>query len=112
MRDNDVWALDLRAGTWSNVRPGDTLNGRALGLCQFPADFTIPEADSPERRYGFAHVQDAEGAYILGGKTDCGNTNDVWRLRFDTDEWESLRTTTEGEACNRSGRTTCTELCF
>jgi len=109
---NDVWALDIMAGTWSNVRPGDTLNGRALGVCRFPADFTIPEADTPERRYGFAHVQDAEGAYIIGGKTDCGNTNDVWRLGFDTNEWESLRTTTEGEACNRSGRTTCTELCF
>ena len=88
------------------------MNGEALGICEFPADFTIPEEGSPERRYGFAHVTDEEGALIIGGKTDCGNTNDVWRLRFEDASWESLRPTTEGEACNRSGRTTCTELCF
>jgi hypothetical protein len=109
---NDVWSLDLVSRTWSNLRPGDTLNGMALGLCEFPPDFTIPEDGSPERRYGFAHVSDGSGALIVGGKTDCGNTNDVWRLDFEDASWESLRPTTEGEACNRSGRTTCTELCF
>ena len=109
---NDVWSLDLVTRSWTNLRPGDTLNGEALGICEFPADFTIPEEGSPERRYGFAHVTDEEGALIIGGKTDCGNTNDVWRLRFEDASWESLRPTTEGEACNRSGRTTCTELCF
>lgn len=109
---NDVWALDLAAGTWSEVRPGDTLNGAPSGLCMFPADFTIPEENAPERRYSFLHVQNATTAYVFGGKTDCGNVNDVWSLALADGAWTLLRATTAGEACNRTGRTDCTTLCY
>ncbi len=109
---NDVWALDLSAGTWSVVRDGDTLNGVSNGVCDFPSDFTIPEENSPERRYSFVHVQSSTTAYAFGGKTDCGNVNDVWALDLAAGTWRSVRPATGGEACNRTGRTGCTTLCF
>jgi N-acetylneuraminic acid mutarotase len=109
---NDVWALDLATRTWTQVRPGDTPNGMSSGFCDFPADFTIPEEGSPERRYAFARAQDATRAYVIGGKTDCGNVNDVWALHFGSGTWSLLRPTTGGEACNRSGRVGCTTLCY
>jgi hypothetical protein len=109
---NDVWAFDLAGGTWSNVRPGDTLNGRPLAMCNFPADFTIPEDGSPERRYSFVVAQTDTLGYAAFGKTDCGNINDVWSLDFASSAWELLRPPTGGEACNRTGSTTCSMLCF
>lgn len=109
---NDVWAFDLDDATWVNVRPGDTLNGRPLAMCNFPADFTIPEENSPERRYSGVAAQNAGIAYALFGKTDCGNINDVWALDMTTGVWELLRPPTGGEACNRSGAVMCSMLCF
>jgi hypothetical protein len=109
---NDVWALDLVAGGWTEIRPGDAPNGAPGGFCDFPADYTIPEENSPERRYAFVGAQDARRAYVVGGKTDCGNVNDVWALDFASGTWSLLRPTTGGEACNRSGRVGCTTLCY
>lgn len=109
---NDAWALDVATGAWTVLRPGDELNGMAAGRCDFPADFTIPEENSPERRYAFGRAWSAERAFVLGGKTDCGNVNDVWALDYETGAWERLRAPTGGEACNRSGRVGCTSLCF
>ncbi len=110
---NDVLAYDYAAGTWSSVRPGDTLNGVALGRCDFPNDFTLPEEGmpTPERRHSGVGTQSATRAFITMGKTDCGIINDVWALDFATGTWELLRTPTGGEACNRSGSTTCSTLC-
>ena len=110
--ENDVWAINLTSGAWTAIHPGDTLNGAPSGPCMFPADFTIPDEGSPERRYSMVTTQDGTTAYVTGGKTDCGNINDVWALDLATAEWTSLRPPTGGEACNRSGRTSCTTLCF
>jgi hypothetical protein len=109
---NDVHAFDVAAGTWSVVRAGDTLNGTPSGPCMFPADFTIPEDGTPERRYAFVRAEGASEGYVLFGKTDCGNINDVLRLSYATGEYEVLRPATTGEACNRTGRLDCTTLCF
>ena len=109
---NDVWSLDVASGTWSELRPGDTLNGRANGPCSFPADFTLPEPGAPERREIFAQAQSDTRGFVFGGKTDCGNINDVWSLEFASAEWELLRTPTAGEACNRSAAVNCSQLCF
>ena len=49
---------------------------------------------------------------IAGGKTDCGNVNDVWGLDLAAGTWNVLRAPTDGESCIRSGRTDCTTLCF
>jgi hypothetical protein len=110
--NNDVWACDLATGAWTELRPGDTLNGEPGGLCMFPADFTIPEEGSPERRYAFARGQDATRGFVVGGTTDCGATNDVVALDLATAEWTVVRPSAGGEACNRSGRVGCTTLCY
>jgi N-acetylneuraminic acid mutarotase len=109
---NDVWALSLLDNTWANLNEGDTLNGSASGQCDFPADFTLPEAGAPERRYAFARVQSAEAGFIFAGKTDCGAVNDVFKLTLENAQWTKLRPTSGGEACNRTGSTSCQSLCF
>jgi len=108
---NDVWALETATGTWTQIRPGDAPNAPSAGFCDFPSDFTIPEVGAPERRYGFARAQGPGTGYVLAGKTDCGNIDDVWGLDFASGGWTLLRPATSGEACNRSGRTGCTSLC-
>jgi hypothetical protein len=111
---NDVHAYDFATDAWSVVRPGDTLNGVGFGLCDFPDDFTLPEegTPTPERRHSYVHAQGDSLGFITMGKTDCGNINDVWALDLAAGTWESLRPPTGGEACNRSGATVCTTLCF
>jgi hypothetical protein len=106
---NDVWAFDVTTGEWATVHAGDALNG--VPGCPPATDFTIIEPDAPERRYSFAHVQDETGGYVLGGKADCGNLNDVQRLDLETGAWRQLRLSNGGVACPRTGRTTCTDLC-
>lgn len=109
---NDVWALDPAAGTWTVVHVGDQFNSGPAGMCDFPADFTIIEPDSPERRYSVGVAQTATGSFFFGGKADCGYLNDVWRYDFGTDAWELVRASTSGEVCLRTGRTDCGSLCF
>ncbi len=83
-------------------------------MCDFPPDFTIPEAGiyTPERRHSFVAAQSDTTGYVLFGKTDCGNINDVWALDLASGTWESRRPPTSGEACNRTGATSCAMLCF
>ena len=80
---------------------------------RFPNDFTLPEdgTPTPERRHSFMHAQTATSGFIAMGKTDCGIINDVWVLDLAAGIWETLRPPTGGEACNRSGATTCSSLC-
>ncbi len=109
---NDVWRFDLSTNTWTRAVFGDELNGSAIGPCMFPPDFTIPDTEAPERRHGFGIAQGEGRGYIAFGKTDCGNINDVWSLELESGTW-SLEgmAATAGEACNRSGIETCSNLC-
>ena len=110
---NDLFVLDLATTDWTPVTTGDELNGEPLGPCRFPADFTIPDTEAPERRHGFGYVQGGGTGYVIWGKGDCGNLNDVWAIDLASPEWALHgAATTAGEACNRSGSTMCTELCF
>ncbi len=111
--ENDLWTLDIATGTWTEVVPGDVHSGMAAGLCDFPADFTTPDLEAPERRHYFGTVQHDGAGYVVMGKTDCGNVNDVWRVDLSAPEWELFgQASTAGEACNRSGATNCSSLCF
>ncbi len=110
---NDLWALDLGSLTWTELQHGDTLNSRPLGMCRFPADFTTPDLNAPERRSAFAWAQSAGRGFVAFGSTDCGAVNDVWAADFASSRWELVgNNSTSGEACNRSGAVGCTELCF
>ena len=73
---------------------GDTYNRPAYGVCDFPADFTNVDPNSPERRAAAAWTLTDDNRFmVFGGKTDCGNANDVWALDLDTEASivESLR---------------------
>lgn len=110
---NDLWRLDLGSTTWTELRQGDVLNGMANGICDFPADFTTPDLDGPERRNFQGYAAGDGRAFISFGKTDCGNANDVWAIDLTAPDWALVgSTTTSGEACNRSGREDCASLCF
>ncbi|MCA9610058.1 MAG: hypothetical protein KC619_30890 [Myxococcales bacterium] len=109
---NDVHALDLGSGAWTEVHVGDTPNNPATGMCMFPADFTTLEDGTPERRYSVGLAQTGTLAYAFGGKADCGYLNDVWSIDVATGAWTRVRASTGGEVCLRTGRTDCTTLCF
>lgn len=111
---NDLSALDLATSRWAPVKVGDKLQGQSNGFCDFPPDFTAPDLGSPERRDGhFLGFDDVRGKFVaFGGKTDCGNVNDLWELDPATDAWTRLEPAFSGESCVRSGKQGCTSLCF
>ncbi len=109
---NDVYAYDPATGAWRELHPGDQLNARPDGFCDFPADFVTMESDSPERRHMFGAAIGPRFAYVTMGKTDCGNVNDVWSMDLSDGTWQMLSAATEGESCERRGDTDCTTLCF
>lgn len=109
---NDLWELDVATGAWTELRSGDVHNGEAR-VCELPADFTTQDLEAPERRELSAWVQSATEGYVIGGKTDCGNVNDIWRVDLAAPGWELVgQATTAGESCARSGNTSCAAYCF
>ena len=86
----------------------------AFGFCDFPADFTVPDLDAPERRYAGAAVLSEDALIIFGGKTDCGQVNDVWTWDLDDQSWTERSDATAGEVCERTFADPegCESLCF
>ncbi|MBX5480467.1 MAG: hypothetical protein IRZ16_01270 [Myxococcaceae bacterium] len=110
---NDLWSLDFASGTWTRLREGDVFNTAGAGFCDFPSDFVTPDPDSPERReaHGLVTVP-GRGIFLFGGRSDCGNLNDVWLLDPETATWRNQKPTFSGLSCQRSGKSGCTTLCF
>ena len=110
---NDVLTVDA-AGAVAQRREGDTLGTPGRGFCDFPADFARIDDASPERRSAFVLAEDPARGRVLvyGGKTDCGTASDLWALDLGTLAWSTLRGTTDGLACARSGRENCSALCL
>ncbi|MFM2153859.1 MAG: hypothetical protein RL199_2294 [Pseudomonadota bacterium] len=111
---NDLSAFDAAQGRWSEARTGDVLQGAPRGFCDFPADFTRPDLAAPERRDGhFIGWDETRKLFVtFGGKTDCGNINDVWELDPAANTWAQAVPAFSGESCVRSGKKDCTSLCF
>lgn len=110
---NDTWTLDPSTGQWTQHLEGDVWNKPANGFCDFPADFTVIEPESPERRNGHLFVSGPTAAYTMGGKTDCGVVDDLARFNLEAGEWEVLTRATAGEVCLRKGGgDTCSSLCL
>lgn len=109
---NDVIALTAD-GVARVLRPGDRLVQAGNGFCDFPANFTAPDMDGPERRsaFVFAHDPMRNRALVYGGKTDCGLAGDVWAIDLGTGAWSPQRATSDGLSCVRAGRTGCSALC-
>lgn len=119
---NDVLALDLPADgtvpppgalTWQALHEGDVFQAPSKGACDFPADFVIPEAASPERRsaFAFAPLASGEAFIVFGGDSDCGRLSDAWWYDTRTDAWSPVVQSLPGLTCLRTGNPSCKSLC-
>jgi N-acetylneuraminic acid mutarotase len=111
---NQLWVFDLSSNSWSQVEQGDTYENPAFGFCDFPSDFTDPDFDAPERRYFGAAALSQDSMYIFGGKTDCGQVNDMWSWDLEDQTWTERSDATFGEICARTfaDPASCESLCF
>lgn len=112
---NDVWVFDTQALQWERKRPGDTGTGQGCArFCSCSPDFVTVDKESPERReyHTFVPVIGETQALLFGGKTDCGYIDDTWSLDLNTLVWSKINDASKGEACKRTGRANCTELCY
>lgn len=119
---NDVLALELPSdGTlpnaplvWEHAIVGDRFNAPSLGMCNFPADFVVPDPESIERRSGFAFapVAGGEAFVVFGGDSDCGRLSDAWWYDARHDTWTPIAESLPGLTCPRMGNpASCKSLC-
>jgi hypothetical protein len=111
---NQLWAFDLSENSWTELEQGDVYANPAFGFCDFPADFAEPDLEAPERRYAGAAALSDESLIIFGGKTDCGQVNDLWTWSLDDASWTERSDATFGEICARTfaDAESCESLCF
>ncbi len=111
---NQVWTFDLDEASWSSQEQGDTYNAPAYGFCDFPDDFVEPDFSAPERRYAGAAAIGETELFVFGGKTDCGQVNDLWTWALDGSGWTERSNATFGEICTRTfaDPDDCESLCF
>ena len=67
---------------------------------------------APERRYFGAAALSEDDMYIFGGKTDCGQVNDVWNWSLRDESWNERSPATSGEICLRAYAEGCESLCY
>lgn len=109
---NDIWEFSMTTQTWKTLRVGDAYNRPPAGFCDFPPDFATIDDGSPERRHAHVFAGGPDLAITSGGKTDCGNVDDVYAFDYTTDTWTELLPSTIGEACLRKGGVACNDMCF
>jgi len=109
--NNELWSFDLSNQKWKRLAEGDVYNAPQNDICDFPADFTVIDPASPERREAAATTVANGELLLFGGKTDCGNANDVWSWSFASETWTNLSRATEGEVCLRAYQE-CVSMCF
>jgi hypothetical protein len=112
---NDVWSFDPQNGAWNPLRPGDDGAGANCGsFCACDPDFVEVDMNSPERRqyHTFVALPDEDRVVLFGGKSDCGYLDDTWSLSLSDHGWTEVEPAQQGEACKRTGRENCEELCF
>jgi hypothetical protein len=111
--DNGTWAFDLTTKGWSVLTPPEVVAEPAAGFCLFPAGFTTPNLDAPDRRSAQLGAFGEGGLWVFGGKTDCGLIDDVWRFDAAMGSWTRKTPATTGEAClRRDHPEQCTSLCL
>jgi len=103
----DVWSFDLENQQWNLEIAGDEFNKPPNDFCDPPADFATFDPNSPERRASHIFTNTRDGAFLFGGRTDCGVANDSWLLDLNSFSWETLNESISGMTCYRSGRTDC-----
>ncbi len=107
---NVVHRFQIADSDWDQLEEGDVYATPANGFCDFPADFTVIDADAPERRYfGVSGITDAGELITFGGRTDCGLINDTWSWTRD-EGWVQRTSASSGEVCLRAFAD-CADLC-
>lgn len=112
---NDLWIFDYTTNKWELKKAGDTGTGKGCAsFCRCDPDFVEVDANSPERRqyHTFVHQVGTSQGILFGGKTDCGYIDDTWYLNFENFAWTKINDASQGEACKRTGRANCKELCY
>lgn len=109
--NSELWTFNLDALSWTLRSEGDVLNPDrdAVAFCDFPANFVIYDLETPERRESHLFVLSEDAAFMYGGRTDCGLSNDTWRLDLETHTWTMLNDSFNGLTCPRQGRDDCFE---
>ena len=111
--NNDIWTFDLAAQSWTRAPGGDAFNAPACMpagecmMCNFPSDFTIFDAASPERRESQLFAILGDSAIMYGGRTDCGLAKDTWSLDLGSLTWTQHNESPLGMTCFRSGSLNC-----
>ena len=109
---NTIWTWPLVGNGWTQAEVGDVQSAPANGFCDFPVDFVVPDLDAPERRSaGATVVTDSGELLVFGGKTDCGQVNDVWAWSLSEQTWTERSPATGGEICLRAFAN-CQTMCF
>jgi hypothetical protein len=112
---NDLWILNSAAGLWSALKKGDTGTGTGCAsFCSCEPDFVEVDIQSPERRqyHSLVAIPGKNQAILFGGKGDCGYLDDTWKLDLASFQWTEIEPASQGEACKRTGRDNCTDLCY
>lgn len=112
--NNDTWSFDPATKAWSGLVPAEQVKTPAPQFCLFPPDFTDANLSAPDRRSAQLAVLDEAGGrwFVYGGKTDCGNIDDVWLFELATNKWQREVEASVGEACVRGKfPSQCTTLC-
>lgn len=113
--NNDAWAFDPASKQWQELVPAEQVKTPAPDFCLFPPDFTVPNLSAPDRRSAHVAVLDSAAGrwFVYGGKTDCGNIDDVWLFDLASNKWQREVQATIGEACSRGKYPSqCTTLCI
>lgn len=110
---NDLWSLDIATTSWTASATGDVIDAGGTGmLCDLPPNFATADVSLPERRHAHAMVDDGSTAYVIFGKTDCGDTTDLWTIDLESPAYAPFGAASiGGEACARTGRMDCTQYC-
>lgn len=109
--NSELWTFNLDTLRWTLRSQGDVLNPArdAVNFCDFPANFVLYDLETPERRESHLFVLSGDAGYMYGGRTDCGLSNDTWRLDLETLSWHMLNDSFNGLTCPRQGRDDCFE---
>lgn len=113
--NNDTWTFDPATKQWAELVPPEQVKTPPPDFCLFPPDFTVPNLSAPDRRSAHVAVLDEAGGrwLVYGGKTDCGNIDDVWIFDLVKNSWQREVGATIGEACMRGKYPSqCATLCI
>lgn len=114
--NNQVWAYDPSANTWSEASAGDTPTGNPLGCIgnprEIPTNFLNQDLGAPQGRQTGGWSVLGDSAWALLGESDCSDhLDDAWSFDLTSNTWDEAIAARTGESCERRGDA-CECLCL